>query len=110
MPTHVNYPGAAGESTEHALQSTMSDLREKAPAVLGRAKAQVEDLTRRTIDRARDAGYHVRDRAVQAGDMTVGYIRDEPMKAVLIAAATGAAVAMLIGWLVRSSSHHPRRH
>lgn len=115
MPTHANYPGSttvaqATENTEHALQSTMSELRDKAPAMLGRAKAQVEDLTRRTIDRARDAGYQVRDRAVQAGDMTVGYIRDEPMKSVLIAAATGAAVAMLIGWLVRSSSFHSRWH
>lgn len=113
MPT-PNYPGTptiaqASENTEHALHSTLSDLRDKAPAMLDRAKSRVEDLTQRTIERARDAGYHMRDRAVHAGDMTVGYIRDEPMKSVLIAAATGAAVAMLIGWLVRSSSYS-RRH
>jgi ElaB/YqjD/DUF883 family membrane-anchored ribosome-binding protein len=109
MPTRATqHLKAAVADAEGALQSTVDDLRERAPAAFSRAAAQVEELTRRSVERARDAGYQVRDRVGRAGDMTVGYIRDEPMKSVLIAAATGAAVAMLIGWLARSNhARHP---
>ena len=46
----------------------------------------------------------MRDKAVQVSDQTVGYIKDEPVKAVLVAAAAGAVAALLIGWLSRSRS------
>lgn len=42
--------------------------------------------------------------AHRASDKTAQYIRDEPVKAVLIAAAAGAAVATVISLLTRS--HH----
>jgi len=40
--------------------------------------------------------------AHRASDKTAQYIRDEPVKSVLIAAAAGAAVATLISLLTRS--------
>jgi ElaB/YqjD/DUF883 family membrane-anchored ribosome-binding protein len=46
----------------------------------------------------------VKDKVAQAGDRSVGYIRDEPVKSVLIAAAAGAALAALIGWASRSGA------
>ncbi len=84
------------------LQSSMTEMRDAAPTVLSRAAAQVEELTRRSLERARDAGGQVKEQVVRASDRSVGYIRDEPVKSVLIAAATGAAVAILVSWLSRS--------
>ncbi len=46
----------------------------------------------------------MREKIGRAGDVTVGYIKDEPVKAVLIAAATGAVAAMVLSWLSRSRS------
>ncbi|NRF68146.1 hypothetical protein HLB44_14225 [Aquincola sp. S2] len=88
-----------------SLQSNVDRLRESVPNAFKTAAAQVEELTRRGMDRAREASVGVRDRAHQAGDKTVGYIKDEPVKSVLIAAATGAAVALLVGWAMRRRSH-----
>ncbi len=85
-----------------SLQSGVGDLRDATPSAISRAAAQVEELTRRSLERCRDAGSQVKDQVVRAGDRSVGYIRDEPVKSVVIAAATGAAVAVLIGWLTRS--------
>ena len=86
----------AANSTLNSLKESVAHAREAAPAALSRAAEQVQDLTRRGIERAREVGYDVRDRAQRAGDRTVGYIQEEPVKAVLIAAAAGAAVALLI--------------
>jgi len=86
------------------LQDGVDHLREDAPGVLGRAAAQVDELTRRGIERARQASADVRQTVERTGDRTVGYITDQPLKSVLIAAATGAALAALIGMLARSRS------
>lgn len=85
-----------------ALHTGVQDLRDAAPTALSRAAAQVEELTRRGVDRARDAGTQVRDQVSRGGEKTASLIRDEPMKAVLIAVATGALVASVVGWLSRS--------
>ena len=84
---------------------SLDSLRETVPAAFSRAAAQVEEITRRGLDRAKEASMGVRDQVYKAGDRTVGYIKDEPVKSVLIAAATGAAVALLVGWAMRSRSH-----
>ncbi|WP_395701502.1 hypothetical protein [Aquabacterium sp.] len=97
------------ESTRHAANHTLDQLdqrvdalRDAAPSVWRQAGAQVEDLTRRGIDRAREASLKVRDKVVDTHDRSVAYIRDEPVKSVVIAAAAGATLAALIGWLARS--------
>ena len=87
---------SVANSTLDSMKESLAHAREAAPAALSRAAEQVQELTRRGIDRAREMGTDVRDRAQRASDRTVGYIQDEPVKAVLIAAAAGAAVALLI--------------
>ena len=97
-----------GNDMAHAVQSGIDGLREGVPAAISRATAQAEDLTRRGIERARQATATVREQATRVSDQTVGYIKDEPMKAVLMAAAAGAVAALVIGWLGRS--RHNDRH
>lgn len=106
----ANVADQAIESTRraanHALDSLhtgIETLREGVPQTLGRAAAQVESIARRGLDRARETGDRVREQVHHAGDRTVGYIREEPVKAILIAAATGAALAALIGWVASRS-------
>ena len=82
------------------LQDEINALRGEAPGTFGRLAAEVESLTHRGMDRARQASADVRDRVAQAGDGTVAYIRDEPVKSMLIAAAAGATLAALVALLV----------
>lgn len=84
-----------------ATREGLRELSETVPSALTRAAAQAEDLARRGIARARDAGAQVREQLHSAGDKTTAYIRDEPVKAVLIAAAAGAATALLASWVAR---------
>jgi ElaB/YqjD/DUF883 family membrane-anchored ribosome-binding protein len=88
-----------------SIEAGVESLREAVPNAFTRAAAQVEELTRRGMDRAKDASVGMRDQVYKASDRTVGYIKDEPVKSVLIAAATGAAVALVVGWAMRARSH-----
>ncbi|MEP7281562.1 MAG: hypothetical protein ABI696_06250 [Rubrivivax sp.] len=84
------------------LQSGVNELRSAAPNALARAASTVEGLAKRGLEQAKDVGSTVREQAARAGDRSVEYVRDEPLKAILIAAATGAAVAALVTWLTSS--------
>lgn len=89
---------AGGEKT---IKEGLDTLREAVPATLARASTQAEDLARAGIHKARAAGAQVAEQAHRVGDSTVSYVRREPTKALLIAAATGAAATLLIGWATR---------
>lgn len=89
----------AADGALDSLQEKASHLASVAPGTLSRVAAQIDDLTRRGMERAKAATDTAKDQAALAGDRTVSYIRNEPVRAVLIAAAAGAAVATLIGLL-----------
>jgi ElaB/YqjD/DUF883 family membrane-anchored ribosome-binding protein len=59
------------------------------------------NATQRGIDAVRESSKQWLSRAQSATDNTTGFIKEEPVKAVLIAAATGAALMGLIALLAR---------
>lgn len=94
--------GATRQATDAAmakLADGVDQAAQEVPDAIARISAQVEDLTRRSLDKARQTSAQVRERVAQVSDRTAERIRDDPMKSVLIAAATGAAVAAVIGLL-----------
>ncbi|HOB93573.1 MAG TPA: hypothetical protein PK306_02910 [Aquabacterium sp.] len=58
-------------------------------------QADAARLRQRSLDAMREGSELVRERARRAGERSVGYIRDEPVKSVLVAAAAGAALMAL---------------
>ena len=103
----------ASTSVDCAIRSTqrvtndafdgMSDgvqtLRQQVAPALDRAN----DMAQRGVNSVRDSAQQLRDRAMRASDTTVSYIKDEPVKAMLIAAATGAGLMALLRLLARPS-------
>ena len=73
---------------------------------VARASAEAENLAHRGMARAREAVSHARDSAANLRDDTAERVKADPMKALLVAAAAGAASAILVQWLARSC--HPR--
>ena len=90
------------EESHRLLAEEAHDAVDAAVPVIDRLVKNAESLARRGIDGARDGSQQLRDRAVRATDSTVSYIKDEPLKAMLIAAATGAALMALMALLNRS--------
>jgi ElaB/YqjD/DUF883 family membrane-anchored ribosome-binding protein len=69
------------------------------------ATAHAYGAAQRSVAAVRNSSQQLLDRAQQASDSTVAYIKDEPVKSMLIAAAAGAALAALVSLLTRP---HPR--
>ena len=96
-------------STQHlannaldSLAGSVQDARHEAAPLLNRAGEQASALAQRGVNAVRDSSLRLRDSAVQAKDGAVLYIKDEPLKSMLIAAAAGAALMALVGLLSRS--------
>jgi len=85
------------------LSSTARDLRDQVSPMLDRAGERASALAQRGVDAVRERSLQLRSQALRASDDTLNYIKDEPVKAVLIAAAAGAALMALAGWLRKST-------
>ena len=110
---------AAGQSADQAIRSTQrlgnsaldglsnsaKELQDQAKPLLNRAAEKASDMAHRSLEAARDGSQKVRDQVKQASDTTLGYIQHEPVKAVLIAAAAGAALMALISLMNRARRH-----
>jgi ElaB/YqjD/DUF883 family membrane-anchored ribosome-binding protein len=99
----------AREGSEQALDALsggVDSVGHRLPDMISRMAGQVEDIARRGVERARDTSSQVRDQVAIASDRTVGRIQSDPLKAVLIAAGAGAALAWLLGaYAGRRRSH-----
>lgn len=93
------------QRSAHEAVDSLSDraahLKDQAAPVLSRVAAKAEELARLSKDAMRDRSEAIRERAVRSSDATVAYIKDEPVKSILIAAAAGAAVMALIALVGR---------
>ena len=79
-------------------------LLDKAADLRQRASDEAAALAHRGAQAVRDGTHHLRDTAENASNRTIGYIKDEPVKSMLIAAATGAVLMALLS-LVNSNRH-----
>ncbi len=77
-------------------------LADQAAAGAESAIRSTQQMAADAIDALRARSSQLRDKALQASDRTVGYIKDEPFKSVLIAAAAGAALMALATLVSRS--------
>jgi len=93
--------GVANEALDH-LADKVDGVRDQIKPALDRFSQQAEALTRRSMDAVRDGSAQLRDKAALISDKTAGHIREEPLKAMLIAAATGAALMGLLVLINRS--------
>jgi ElaB/YqjD/DUF883 family membrane-anchored ribosome-binding protein len=89
------------DNTADKVNGGIRDARQTA-AKLGEAAAdQAQTLLGRGIDSARATAQQVRDSATQASESLVTYTKENPVKAILIAAASGALLVTLFKALSR---------
>ncbi len=82
-------PEQAHNMTDQAAQSAQTAIK------------STQRLANAAVDGISETSRQIRTSAMHATDSTAQYIRDEPIKAVLIAAATGAVFAALISIMTR---------
>ena len=115
-----NLADQAAHSADNAIRSTqrlanealdgmagkVGELRAEAAPLLSRASEHASAMAHRGIEAVRQGSQQLRDSADQASSRTIGYIKDEPVKSMLIAAATGAALMALLSLVSHSRNRH----
>ena len=100
---------------EHAIRSTqrvarqgldrmaegLEDARVQTSSVLKHLGRDANSLTHRGMDAVRDGSHQLREKSMHMRDATTTYIRHEPGKSILIAAAVGAALVGLVALFSR---------
>ena len=89
------------ESLNHLAESAQASAHDAAH-LLNRAADHAGEIAQRSLDAVRGGSRQLREHARHAGNETRTWVRDEPVKSLLIAAATGAVLTLLIGLLGRS--------
>ena len=119
--TRDNIADRAANSADHAIKATQGalnqaldrladdvhGLQQQASPMVDRASGQVQALAHNGMARMRSTSQHLRDSAHTGADNARGYIRDEPVKAVLIAALAGAALVGLLSLLGHGDRRQP---
>lgn len=97
------------QATQHAangaldsLSGTVQGFRNQAGPLLANVTSQASELLQSGKDVVRRASHQVTDTAQHARDGAVSYVKEEPVKALLIAAATGAALMALVSMMSHS--------
>ena len=70
--------------------------------MIDKVSDQAQKLMQQGREVFNDTSQRVREKATQASDVAVGYTKDEPIKALLIAATAGAVVMGLVTLMARS--------
>lgn len=93
---------AADEALE-SLARTMENIRHQTAPWLKNANNEMGSLAHRGMASVHDTTKMVQDQALKARQGAEHYITNEPLKALLIAAASGAALMALISLSSRAS-------
>ena len=90
---------AAERDAQAAIDSAVDGLSTaygQAKPLLSRVNQRAREMAHDGYDAARERAAALRDRSQQAVESPRGYVQDEPIKSLLIAAAVGAAVIALV--------------
>jgi ElaB/YqjD/DUF883 family membrane-anchored ribosome-binding protein len=87
------------------LSDSVNSASSRVSPLLNRATEQATAFAQKSVDAVRQTSQQLRDKAMHASDTTASYIRNDPIKSVLIAAATGAALMALVSLVTRSRHH-----
>lgn len=101
----VNSTSAYASDALDKAENQMRDLRGSVDPVVDMLTSKAQKLARHSLDLASEAKYQAEQSLRRATRVTARYVADQPVRSVLIAAAVGTVVALLI-----SSSRHRNRN
>lgn len=86
----------------NGLAGSAQNLREQAAPVVDRIAERASALAHHGADAVRERSHQLSESAHRVADGTRSYVHEQPVKSLLIAAATGAALMGLLAFLAGS--------
>lgn len=103
--TRKNIPMSYSNTPTNSLGAT-GPLENDVMPVLNHAAQQADGLLQRGADALRDNRHQLQDRAERTQEQVNTYVREEPLKSLLMAVAAGALLTAVVGVVLRARSHH----
>ena len=92
---------SAGEALD-SLSGAISEVRQQTEPLLERTGEKISLMAHSGVEHVLDASRHLREQALQTSQSSVEFIKEKPVKSILIAAAAGAALMALVSLTKRS--------
>ncbi len=86
-----SHPATSGLEAPHERRWTG-----RAEPLVGQLSSRAQQLARQGMDLAANAGARAQESWARYADVTTGYVVRQPVRSVLVAAAVGAGLALLI--------------
>ncbi len=93
--------GNALDKAHNSVDKALSNVQSEAQDWAKQAQGPLEDVLSRIKDLGSRGSALAADKARHAADLTANRIKEDPLKAVLIAVAAGAGLALVAGHLAR---------
>lgn len=106
--SEVNYPNtntantSNGNKTMPNMDRTLDRVKESVDEVRATAQGYID----RGANAVREGSVKFKDSMSHITDRTATYVHEQPVKSVLMAAAAGAAIAILAGMITHNRSRH----
>lgn len=105
--SELNYPNtntnpSNGTKTMPNIDNTIDRVKESAESVRATAQSYID----RGTTAVREGSAKLKDSVSQLTDRTSTYVHEQPVKSVLMAAAAGAAIAILAGMITHNRSRN----
>ncbi len=96
--TMMNHPSSSPSRHSTSDQEALHERRSTnhADPLVGQFSSRAQQLARQGLDLAANAGAKAQESWARYADATSGYVARQPVRAVLMAAAVGAGLALLI--------------
>lgn len=78
------------------------DLAEQAGPLMGNVGNHASHLAEDAMDAVHNSSQEIQRQTTRASESTIKYIKNEPIKALLVSAATGATLMMLVNLMFHS--------
>ena len=98
--TNTNNGTKTGQNAN--MDKTIDHIKETADEVRATAQGYIE----RGTSVVREGSAKIKDSVSQLSDRTATYVHEQPVKSVLMAAAAGAAIAILAGMITHNRSRN----
>jgi ElaB/YqjD/DUF883 family membrane-anchored ribosome-binding protein len=92
----------AKEALDQA-EGKIRELRGSVDPMVDKLADTAQKLARQSMDMATEAKHKAEESMARYAGMTTKYVSEQPMRSVLIAAAVGAAIALLVAAAARSN-------
>ena len=88
----------------HLARPVLDAISDRMQSARDRAGPALRGLADDAQDLVHAGSLAIGRRGRQARDASTGWVRERPLRAVLVAAGAGAALALLAGWIARFNS------